>query len=329
MATAVKTTAKPTVKATTPPAISKSTDAEIKRKAEAGIKLDNPTADKSARYDAYQKRIGQLVTERAQSGGALSESNPYKEGLLLEARKGLTQNDEAYFNNDNIMLRQDGQDEGRMKAMEAMLQEGADASMQSQEALLGQARDAQILEIQKALEDAVSEGKISVREAEEQFEANKVEIEKQAYQDNERTELTSQDRGIQNSAQMIGLMQGDNARKNSLINENMSTRDRRMADISDRLSNITNKSKLDTANANANYGYGIAGAQGQIDAQMAQNQFTMNMDDYKMDREQQFGLDSAGLANQRIWRNNKGTQRRTCKPQNLIWLRYLNLERIN
>lgn len=292
-----KATAKPPVKPVAKKeVIGATTRASIKQKAEAGIAMDSTSPEKAKLYAQDQARMKYLVAQRAKSGQALSSSNPYKEGLLLEARQNLNVNDQSYYNPDNIMLRQDGQDGGRMEAMEALLQKGADASMQSQTALLGQARDAQILEIQKALEDAVAEGKISVREAEEQFEANKGEIEKQAYQDNERTELVSQDRGIQNSAQSIGLMQGDNARKNGLINTNMTTRDKRVSEISDRIANITNKSKLDTANANANYGYGVANAQGQVNSQMAQNQFTMNMEDYKMDREQQYGLDQAGLA---------------------------------
>lgn len=274
-----------------------SQDAEIKRKAEAGIKLDVETPEKMAKYNAYQKRITDMVTQKARSGERLQVENDFKNQIYADAQKNLNPNDGAYYNPDQIMNRQNANSDARMGALEALLQKGADGQMASQEALLGQARDAQILELQKALEDAVSEGNISVREAEAQFEEQKGAIEQQAYQDAERTGLMSQERGIQNSAQAIGLMQGDNARKNSLINTNMSTRDRRVNDVRDRVKAIKNKSALDIANANANYGYGMAGAKGQIDSQMNQNLFNMGLQDYQMDREQQFGLDSAGMQN--------------------------------
>src|SRR6185312_8922733 len=136
------------------------------------------------------------------------------------------------------------------------------------------------------------------------FEENKKNIEKQAYQDSEMTQLHSQSRGIQNSQQMLGLMQGDNARRDSLINTNVTERDRRVADVKDRLNMIKNQSKLQMASASAQHGYGLAGARGQADAQMYQNMFNMNFDDYKMNREQQFALDKGQLDHE----NNKQLQ---------------------
>lgn len=306
MATATKKkvvvtpTPKPTVQttATAPPkeVIGSTTRASIKAKAEAGIAMDSTSPEKARLYAQDQARIKYLTEQRAKNGEALSSGNAYKDGLYLEARKNLTPADKAYYNPDNVMLRQQGESEARMNAMNGMLQNQADASMQSQEALLSQARDQKILELQKALNDAVTEGKISVRDAEAQFEEQKGVIEQEAYNDTERTELVAQDRGIGNSQQMLGLQASDNMRKNSMINTNMTTRDRRINDISDRLNNIKNKSSLDIAGANADFGYGMANAQGQVNAQMAQNMFNMNMQDFEMTKGQQFSLDQAGIA---------------------------------
>lgn len=167
--------------------------------------------------------------------------------------------------------------------------------MKSQKALLESARDKQLAEIQKGLNTAVEEGKISVREAEEQFNTQKTAIEKEAYKDTERTELVAQDRGIQNSAQMLGLMAGDNERKNTMINENVTTRDQRINTITDRLNAIKNNSAIDTQNAHATYGYGLASAQGQIGAQRAQQEFAMQLEDMQAQRDQGFTQDNMQL----------------------------------
>jgi hypothetical protein len=162
----------------------------------------------------------------------------------------------------------------------------------SQEALLAQARDKQLLEIQKNLNTAVEEGKISVRDAEDQFNTRKGEIEKEAYVDTERTELMAQERGIQNSGMMLGLMQGDNARKDSMINENVTVRDQRINTITDRLNAIKNNSALDATNAHASYGYGVANARGQAESQRIQNEFAMGLEDMQAQRDQGFMQDN-------------------------------------
>ena len=167
--------------------------------------------------------------------------------------------------------------------------------MKSQESLLASARDKQLAEIQKGLNNAVEEGKISVREAEEQFATQKAAIEKEAYKDSEITQLTAHDRGIQNSAQMLGLMAGDNERKNTMINENVTTRDQRINSITDRLNAIKNNSAIDSQNAHATYGYGLASAQGQIGAQKAQQEFAMGLEDMQARRDQQFTQDNMNM----------------------------------
>lgn len=183
----------------------------------------------------------------------------------------------------------------RKEALGSLLQKGANSQVQSQEALLAQARDKQLLEIQKGLETAVNEGKISVRDAEDQFNAQKTAINKEAYIDTERTELMSQERGIGNSMQMLGLQQGDNQRKNTMINENVSVRDQRINTITDRLNAIKNNSALDTANAHANYSQGVVGARAQADAQRFQNEFQMGLEDMQAQRDQGFTRDNMNM----------------------------------
>lgn len=283
--------------------ISSATDAEIKRKAEAGIALDAPTAGKQEAYDRYQQRITQLTKENALRGDTLHEPNDFKNKIWQDARMNATEKDPVYFENSLIMDRNQAKDKEQLSALERMMQQWGESSMKSQQAILDQTRDAQLAEIKKALEDAVTEGQISTREAEAQFEANKKQIDQQAYQDAERTNAMSQDRGIQNSAQSIGLMQGDNARRNSMVNENMTTRDKRVADIKDRLNAIKNKSDIDSITANATHGYGSAAAQGNIDSQMMQQMFQLYQQNMQQDKNNQFQLDLGGKQNQ--WQNQQ------------------------
>lgn len=236
-----------------------------------------------------------LESTMSGGGGATAQAQAPVQAQA-QATPQMSSSNPAYYDPTNIMARQTGAGNAQMEAIERLLGNMAGSQMESQGAMLGQARDAQILELQKSLEDAVAEGTISIREAEKQFEANKSIIEKQAYNDSERTNLVASDRGISNSAQMVGLMQGDNARKNGLINENMTTRDSRVNDIKDRLNSIKNKTSLDIANANTNYNYGMANAQAQADMAKQQGMLNLNMQDYAMNREQQFSLDQAGLA---------------------------------
>lgn len=278
-------------------------DAEIKKKAEAGIQMDSSTPGKQQAYDRYQDRIVQLTKENALRGDRLHDPNDFKNKIWEETRQNATEKDPVYFENELIMDRNQKEDASKLSALEEMMKKWGESSLQSQNAILQQTRDAQLAEIQKALEDAVAEGKISVRDAQAQFEDGKKQIEKQAYQDKESTAVQAEGRGIGNSQQMIGLMQGDNARKNSMINENMSTRDKRINDITDRLNAIKNKSAIDSATANATFGYGSAAAQGNVDAQMMQNLFQMYQQNMQQDKNNQFQLDFGGKQNQ--WQNQQ------------------------
>lgn len=182
-----------------------------------------------------------------------------------------------------------------MQTFDDTLKRQADAQYAQQQAMLGQARDAQIAELQKAYANAIEQGQISVRQAQADFAQQAEMINQQAYQDAQGTNLTAESRGIGNSQQLLGLMAGDNSRKNGLINQNMTTRDRRIADISDRIKNITTQSNLDMANANATYNYGLASAKGQIDANRYNKLFDVQHEDYTANRDNQFDLNKMNI----------------------------------
>ena len=188
--------------------------------------------------------------------------------------------------------------------MNNSLQQNAQAQMQQQKAILDMQLKQQLASLEKAYNDAISDGKISVREAQEQFQAEKTAIEKQAYLDSERTMLYSNEMGIQNSQQMLGLMQGDNARTNELHQSARLQKEKRINDITDRLNRVKQDYTLDSGLAYNQYNSGLLNASGQINAQMYQNMFEMQRDDYTFNRQQQAQLDMANVQHQ-YDRNNQ------------------------
>lgn len=281
--------------------ISSQTMEKIREKAESNTPLLDPTPEKQQAYDAYQKQYMQKVQDKAYAGEQLQRPNAWKDEIYQNAQmqqynQQLAQQQQQY-NPQNIMQNQQSVSGDRLAQLEALLKQGANSTYESQKAQLDATLNQQLLDLQQSLEEAVANGEISIRDAHAAFEENKAEIQKQAYQNSELTALHSQDRGIQNSQQMIGLMQGDAARESSMLNKNMTERDRRVADVKDRLNMIKNQTSQQMTAAKAQHGYGLAGARGQADAQMYQNMFNLGLDSYKLDREQQFNLDQMGLQN--------------------------------
>lgn len=272
---------------------------KIREKAESNTPLMDATPEKQQMYDAYQSEYKNKITAKAQSGEQLMRPNAWKDEIYAGAQQQQmyqqVQQQQQQYSPQNIMDRQQGGNAERMAQLQQMLQQGADATYNSQKSQLDATLNQQLTDLQAALEEAVANGEMSIRDAHAAFEENKGSIEQQAYNDSESTKLQAQDRGIQNSQQMLGLQQGDNARTNSLINKNMTERDKRVSDVKDRLNQLKNTSKLQSASATAQHGYGLAGAKGAADAQMYQNQFSMGLEDYKLDRDQQFQLDKSGM----------------------------------
>ena len=178
------------------------------------------------------------------------------------------------------------------------LQMMSQSQLQQQKAMLDAQLNQQIMALERAYAQAVQEGKLSVRDAKEQFDMEKREVEKQAYLDAERTQLYSQEMGIQNSQQMIGLMQGDNARTNELHQTARLQKERRINDISDRLNRVKQDVEFGRIDAQNQHQTGMAQATGAINAQMYQNMFDMQRDDFNFQRNQQGQLDMMNVQNQ-------------------------------
>jgi len=154
------------------------------------------------------------------------------------------------------------QDSEYMTRMEGLLKQNEEAYVQQQLAMLTKNRDREIAELEKVYEEQVSEGKISVREAEMQFNEQKKLIEEQYYLNSQKTLLYLQEMGIQNSQQAVGLMQGDDARKGELTQAAQSDYQKRIADVRDRVNAIMKQKNLDIARANSEFDAGVLGAYG-------------------------------------------------------------------
>ena len=176
--------------------------------------------------------------------------------------------------------------------MSSMARNMSQSHLQQQQSQLQLNKTAQVTELKKAYEQAIADGQISVREAEQQFNQQKLEIEQQAYLDGERTSLYGQSMGIQNSQQMIGLMQGDNERRNNMINKNVSERDIRVNNVRDKLNAIRSAKNLDLARVNSEYESGLLRAQGESNQMYSQNMFNVMQGDYNANRDQRFTQDN-------------------------------------
>lgn len=188
--------------------------------------------------------------------------------------------------------------QAEMANMQGMLGQMSGAYLQQQKAQLDMMLESQLTQLKMAYEQAIADGQISVRDAEQAFAEQKQQIEKQAYFDAEQTSLYGQEMGVQNSQQMIGLMQGDQARKNSMINQNMTTRDRRIADIQDRLKSIKMQKDLEIARVTAEHGHGLLKAQGEAGMMYSQGMFGLMGDNFKANQQQQFARENMATQHQ-------------------------------
>jgi hypothetical protein len=172
------------------------------------------------------------------------------------------------------------------------LQQTADSQVASQTAILEANKAQSIAELEQAYANAVAEGNISIRDAQAQFDAQKKQIEADAYANSDRTALYGVDNGIQNSQQMQGLIRGDQARTATLNNTNASTRDSRINDIKDRLTQVAAQKDFGTATANATYNSGVAQAKANAGQLVAQNMFDVMNQDRQAKQQHAYDLDT-------------------------------------
>ena len=150
----------------------------------------------------------------------------------------------------------------------------------AQTAQIEKAYAQEIANLESAYAEAVAEGRMSVREAEKAFEEQKGVIEQQSYLDNEALRVHAQQRGIQNSQQLLGLEMGAASRTTSMISDNMSERDKRVADIKDRINTLTLQKDLAATSAQASRDYGIAGATAEGSRMYNESMGNMMQQDY-------------------------------------------------
>lgn len=250
--------------------IANATLSNIIQKAQNNEAMIKPTDSKQAVYDLYQQHYSQLVKDKALQGQQLTAPNAWKQEVYDEFGQSHLISQNAFEDR----LQQGSQE--HLSSMEKWLQQMSQSQKDSQASQLGLARDQQLAEIDKALNEAVNKGQISIRDAEEQYKQAEQQILQQAYNDSEATNLAGYGRGIQNSAQMVGLMQGDQARRNSLLNQNVTTRDQQINAINNQLEQLRYNANIDKSMANVNYNYGLAGAEANIDANMMQQLLQVN-----------------------------------------------------
>lgn len=309
-------------------------------------KLKSYESDKEAAKDEILRAKTVYEKEKAAGAGQDRLDQIHKWADQVRSSSGISDGDKTYGNNngvdpetqkqitkDTINSRKNkssvtssasggintgGIDANRNAGMDALsarkaglysqLESEYNAKFKSNKAQLDSAKANQIAALQKAYQDAVTQGSLSVREAETAFQEQVKSIEQQSYQDAEETKIYSAQQGIQNSNQALGLQASDNARSMTLKNQNQTTRDKRVADIADRIKNLTNQRDLDVANTNQQYDLTVAQLRADRDSNLANQKFSLDRDDYVnerdylnqvslMDRSNVFDLQKMDLAN--------------------------------
>jgi hypothetical protein len=202
------------------------------------------------------------------------------------------------YNPSTIIANQKMNSSEQMARYNRLLEQQAKAQISGAEAGYASSRDQQISELQKSLNQSVLDGQLSVKQAETQFENQKKSIQQQAYNDTEVTGTTAQTMGIQNSQQMLGMMASDQARNQSLNNDNMSARDMKIYEIDNRLNAIRSAVGIDMASANAGYNNNVTMARSQVEANMYGQQFDMQLGEYNRIANLEGQFDQMGLQQQ-------------------------------
>jgi len=161
------------------------------------------------------------------------------------------------------------------------LSNAKDDFLNAQTAQLEAMRQQQITDLQKALFEAVQQGQIDMDDAQKAYQDAVEQINQNAYLSAQQTNLSGQERGIQNSQQMIALQQGNQRATAKLRNDAVTARDDRLADIRNRIAQVTNNFNLDVTNANTQYNQGLLQAQAQASQMFNQGMSDLTLGQYK------------------------------------------------
>jgi hypothetical protein len=167
-----------------------------------------------------------------------------------------------------------------LKSMEDYLKNSSDSMFKQQEAGFMKTRDEQINGIKSAFDEAVKTGQMSIDEANQAYDGAVKQLDANLYRDSQLTNLTSFDRGLQNSQQMIALQQGDVNRKNVAQTEYATERTRRVSALNDRIASITKQKDIDVNQANTDFNYNVTGARAQADMQLNDGMFQLKQAEY-------------------------------------------------
>lgn len=275
-------------------AISKINTGEIKRKAESNTPLSNPTPESKAIYQAHQNYVRDEIAKKAAVGASLSSPNAYKNQLYAETL-GTTNGNPMI---QDIITQSKMNSNKNLTSMQDWLSKATQAQMGSATAQLGLARDNALAQLEMNLQKAINQGQLSIKEAEAQFAQAKDQIDQQAYRDAELTNLTSHDRGIQNSAQMVGLMQGDQFRRQGLISDAVTARDQQINAINNQLEQMKYETGVNKGMAQSQYDYGIAQAQADLLAKQYGTMGEMQMSEFQRLAGETNNFNQARLAQQ-------------------------------
>lgn len=255
--------------------------------AKSGMVVLRDLADSSGKalgYDAATKSVmtpgGNYTTDQLKSMGGVLEGGRW---MMNESVAN-----NLLGNNAPAPIQAPAPESSDKNVLMDMLAKWGEGFVTSQTASLEQNRDADIAAIKSTLDQAVLDGKLSVREAEKQFEDQKGALEGKAYQDAEGTALYGEEMGIKNSQQMLGVQASDKSRTNSLINSNIKDRDGKILNIKDRIASLQNKAKIDVDLAESKFRAGVTGVKGEAQMMQADKQYDFLSKDYFTNKDQSF-----------------------------------------
>lgn len=184
---------------------------------------------------------------------------------------------------------------GYIDGMQNWIMQGEQAYIEQAQAQLEMERDSKIAALETAYERQVTEGKISIREAQAQFDEQKKEIEKSYYEATQKLGLYANNMGIQNSQQMLGLMQSDVYRKGELTNDAMSDYNKRVSDIRDRINGLMLEKDIAISNANSAYNSGMLGATSTAKLNTSNQMFNLYQTEHQNEVARQQAIENALL----------------------------------
>jgi hypothetical protein len=184
---------------------------------------------------------------------------------------------------------------------------GLAGQMQSANADLQNNYKNELAQLELAFSEAINSGAMSVREAEMDFAKQKEAILQRSYQDSERSALYGQEMGIQNSQQMMGMMASDNQRTNSMMNENVMSRDTRIANLKDKLNSLGHEKNVRSGMLLSNLNAGTAKLAGDAMFNRANTEMGLKNDEWKRLESQKYQT-SERLGGQEFQKDIQKTQ---------------------